>query len=183
MTGGLQPAGESPVPGMGRRLACLVYEALLLFGVIMGAGLVYGIATDQRNAMIGTWGLRVAVFFVLGLYFVWFWTRHSQTLAMRTWRLKLVTVSGQPLGRLQAAGRYLLCWVWVLPALAALHFSGTTGGARTFFALCAGVLVYAASAYGRRDRQFWHDVVCGTRIVPAPSAAKPTSAQPAAANQ
>ena len=182
MTGGLPPAADLPVPSMRRRLACLVYEALLLFGVIMGAGLIYGILTDQRNAMVGTLGLRVAVFSVLGVYFVWFWTRHSQTLAMRTWNLKLITVTGQPLGRLRAACRYILCWVWVLPALATLHFSGTTGGARTFFALCAGVLVYAASAYGRRDRQFWHDVICGTRIVRAPPAAKPAYAQPAPAN-
>lgn len=182
MTGGLRPAGDLSAPGVSRRLACLVYEALLLFGVIMGAGLVYGLATDQRNAMVGTWGLRIAVFLVLGLYFVWFWTRHSQTLAMRTWRLKLVTVTGQPLGHLRAAGRYMLCWVWVMPALAILHFSGATGGARTFFALCAGVLLYAASAYCRRDRRFWHDVICGTHIVPAPPAAKPTNAQPAPSN-
>ena len=179
MTRDVPVAAVLPTPGMGRRLACLTYEALLLFGVIMGAGLVYGVATSQRHALVGTLGLQVAVFLVLGIYFVWFWTRHGQTLAMRTWRLKLVTVEGQPVGRLQAACRYVMCWVWVLPALAVVHFSGVTGGALTFFALCGGVLVYAALAYGRRDRQFWHDVLCGTRIVPAPPAAEPAIAQPA----
>jgi uncharacterized RDD family membrane protein YckC len=166
MTGGLPVAAEPSVPGMRRRLACLVYEALLLFGVIMGAGLVYGVATDQRHALVGTLGLRVAVFFVLGAYFIWFWTRHGQTLAMRTWHLKLLTVQGQPVGRLRAAARYLLCWVWVLPALASVHFIGPAGSGRAFFALCAGVLIYWALAFARRDRQFWHDVLCGTRIVP-----------------
>lgn len=161
-------AADLPAPGMGRRLACLVYEALLLFGVIMGAGLVYGVATNQRHALQGTLGLQVAVFLVLGLYFVWFWTRHGQTLAMRTWHLKLVTTQSQPVGCLRAMGRYAMCWVWVLPALAIVHFSGATGGGRTFFALCVGVLVYAGTAYARRDRQFWHDVLCGTRILPAP---------------
>ena len=128
-------------PGIRRRLACLVYEALLLFGVTMGAGLVYGIVTNQRHALEGVLGLRVAVFLVLGAYFVWFWTRHGQTLAMRTWQMKLVTAQGQPVGRLRAAGRYVMCWVWVLPALAAVHFSGGTGSGRTFFALVAGVLI------------------------------------------
>lgn len=165
-------AGPS-APGMGRRMACLVYESLLLFGVVMAAGLVYGIVTDQRNALVGTLGLRVAVFLALGAYFVWFWTRHGQTLAMRTWHLRLVTKTGQPVGRVRATGRYVLSWVWVLPALAVIHFSGATGGARTFLALCAGVLVYAALAYLRRDRQFWHDVVCGTRLVLAPPAPTP----------
>ena len=166
-------------PGMGRRMACLMYESLLLFGVIMGAGLVYGVVTDQRNAMVGTLGLRVAVFVVLGVYFVWFWTRHGQTLAMRTWQLRLVTATGQPVGRVRATARYLLSWVWVLPALAAIHLSGVTGGARTFFALCAGVLLYAATAWLRRDRQFWHDVACGTRIVLEPPATKKQAAKPA----
>jgi uncharacterized RDD family membrane protein YckC len=166
-------------PGIRRRLACLVYEALLLFGVTMGAGLVYGIVTNQRHALEGVLGLRVAVFLVLGAYFVWFWTRHGQTLAMRTWQMKLVTAQGAPVGRLRAAGRYVLCWVWVLPALAAVHFSGVTGSGRTFFALVAGVLIYAAAACARRDRQFWHDVLCGTRLVAAPAAAKPASKQPA----
>lgn len=157
-------------PGLARRMACLVYESLLLFGVIMAAGLVYGLITDQRNALKGTLGLRMAVFVVLGVYFVWFWTRHGQTLAMRTWHLRLVSETGRPVGHGRALGRYVLSWVWVLPALAAIHFSGVTGGARSFFALCAGVLIYAALAYLRCDRQFWHDVICGTRLVLAPPA-------------
>ena len=179
MIGEVRAAAALPAPGIGRRLACLVYEALLLFGVIMGAGLVYSIATDQHHALVGTLGLRLAVFLVLGLYFVWFWTRHGQTLAMRTWQLKLVTVQGQPVGRLRAAARYLLCWVWVLPALAALHISGLASSGSTFFALCAGVLIYAASAYARRDRQFWHDALCGTRLVQVRPAARPPSTPPA----
>ena len=172
-------AADVPAPGLGRRLACLVYEALLLFGVIMGAGLVYGVATNQRHALQGTVGLQVAVFLVLGLYFVWFWTRHGQTLAMRTWQLKLVTAQGHSVGRARAMGRYALCWIWVLPALGAVHLAGVAGGGRTFFALCAGVLVYAATAYLRRDRQFWHDAFCGTRLVAAAPAAKPGVTQPA----
>lgn len=177
MTDGGQAHAALAAPPMGRRLACLVYEALLLFGVTVGAGLVYGLATNQRHALEGTLGLRIAVFLVLGAYFVWFWTRHGQTLAMRTWQMKLVTVQGRPIGRTRAAGRYVLSWVWVLPALAAVHFSGATGSGRTLAALCAGVVVYAATACLRRDRQFWHDVLCGTRIVPAPAATKPGVAQ------
>lgn len=167
MTGPTPGGAGMAAPGLARRMACLVYEALLLFGVIMGAGLVYALITDQRNALEGTLGLRVAVFVALGAYFMWFWTRHGQTLAMRTWKLKLVTETGRPVERGRALGRYVLSWVWVLPALAAIHFSGVTGGARTFFALCAGVLFYAALTYLRRDRQFWHDVICGTRVVSA----------------
>jgi uncharacterized RDD family membrane protein YckC len=179
MTDGVRTHAALTAPGMGRRLACLVYEALLLFGVTVGAGLAYGLAANQRHALEGTLGLRIAVFLVLGAYFVWFWTRHGQTLPMRTWQMKIVTVQGQPIGSARAIGRYLLCWVWVLPALAALHLSGVTGSGRTLLALCAGVLVYASTAWLRRDRQFWHDAVCGTRIVPAIPATEPAVTQPA----
>jgi uncharacterized RDD family membrane protein YckC len=178
MTDGARAHAGLAAPGMGRRLVCLVYEALLLFGVTVGAGLAYGLATNQRHALEGTWGLRIAVFLVLGGYFVWFWTRQGQTLPMRTWQMKLVTVQGQPIGRAQAVGRYFLCWVWVLPALAALHLSGVSGSGRTLLALCAGVLVYASTAYLRRDRQFWHDVICGTRMVPTVPEGKPGTTQP-----
>lgn len=179
MTEGGPPRAALAAPAMGRRLACLVYEALLLFGVTVGAGLVYALVTNQRHALEGTLGLRIAVFLVLGVYFVWFWTRQGQTLPMRTWQMKLVTLQGKPIGYARATGRYVLSWVWVLPALAALHYSGQTGSGRTLLALCGGILAYAATAWLRRDRQFWHDVICGTRIVPAPPAAKPANAQPA----
>jgi hypothetical protein len=60
-------------PSLRRRMACFVYEGVLLFGVVMCAGLVYSSLTQQRHALVGLHGLQVVVFVVLGLYFVWFW--------------------------------------------------------------------------------------------------------------
>jgi uncharacterized RDD family membrane protein YckC len=152
-------------PPIKRRLACFLYEGVLLFGVVMVAGLVYSTLTNQRHALIGTTGLQAFLFVVLGIYFVGFWTRTGQTLAMLTWHIRLVTRDGQPVGKLRATCRYVLSWLWFLPALAALHFSGLKGGWPAFTAMLAGVLAYAALAWLRPDRQFWHDVVCGTRLV------------------
>ncbi|MBC7939239.1 MAG: RDD family protein, partial [Chitinophagaceae bacterium] len=89
MTAGPSTPSENVAPGLMRRLACFVYEGVLLFGVVMLAGLLYGVLTDQRHALVGSTGLQVFVFLVLGLYFVWFWSRHGQTLAMRTWHLRV----------------------------------------------------------------------------------------------
>ncbi|MBC7941416.1 MAG: RDD family protein, partial [Chitinophagaceae bacterium] len=123
------------------------------------------VLTDQRHALVGSTGLQVFVFLVLGLYFVWFWSRHGQTLAMRTWHLRVVAADGQPPGLARAVGRYFLCWLWFVPALLAVYVSGLKGAAPTLVALLAGVLGYAALTRLHPDRQYLHDAACGTRLV------------------
>jgi uncharacterized RDD family membrane protein YckC len=157
--------GRLPTPGIWRRLACFLYEGVLLFGLVMTAGLVYGIATQQRHALVGSTGLQMFMLAVLAAYFVHFWSRSGQTLAMLTWHIRLVTVQGAPVSRGRALLRYLLSWIWFLPALATVHFSGLKGAWPTFAAVLAGVLAYAALARLHPDRQYWHDALCGTRLV------------------
>ena len=166
------PSAAATAPGLVRRLAAFVYEGVLLFGVVMGAGFVYGIATDQRHALAGAPGLRLALFVVLGLYFVHFWTRSGQTLAMQTWHVRLVGPDGRPPGIARAVARYLLSWLWFLPALMALWLSGLKGGWTATALVVAGVLAYAALAWLHPGRQFLHDVVCGTRLVDSRAASR-----------
>jgi uncharacterized RDD family membrane protein YckC len=155
----------APTPSLRRRLACFLYEGVLLFGVVMIAGLLYSVFTQQRHALQGRTGMIVFLFLVFGAYFVVFWSRSGQTLAMLTWHVRLVMADGRPVGKLRAACRYVLSYLWFLPALAAVHFAGLTGGWVTFFAVLAGVLAYAALTRLHPDRQYWHDAVCKTRLV------------------
>ena len=157
--------GASTAPGVARRLAAFVYEGVLLFGVVMIAGLLYSAVTQQRHALQGRIGMMVFLFLVLGLYFTWFWSRGGQTVAMKAWHIRLLGADGQPVSQLRAAFRYVLSWLWFLPATAAVYFAGLHGKGEITVALLAGVLAYAALAWLRPDRQFWHDVVCGTRLV------------------
>jgi uncharacterized RDD family membrane protein YckC len=150
---------------MRRRLLSFVYEGVLLFGVVMLAGFVYGTLTGQRHALQGLHGLQAFVFLVLGAYFVGFWTRAGQTLPMRTWHILLVDREGRLPGVARATARYLLCWAWFLPALAIVRLMDIQGGGRITLALTAGVLAYALLALLSRDRQFLHDRLCGTRLV------------------
>ncbi|MEY3252791.1 MAG: hypothetical protein RL227_1764, partial [Pseudomonadota bacterium] len=120
-------AHGAPTPGIWRRLAALLYEGVLLFGVVMLAGLLYGVVTQQRHALVGSAGLQAFLFGVLGLYFVGFWTRGGQTLAMLTWRIRLVTRDGHPLRPLRAVMRYMAAWMWFLPSLALVQASGLKG--------------------------------------------------------
>ena len=84
-----------------------LYEGLLLFGVIFIAGYLFGTLTQTRNAMDNRLALQAFLFCVLAVYFVWFWTR-GQTLAMKTWRIRVVDVRGRALTQHRALLRYLL---------------------------------------------------------------------------
>jgi uncharacterized RDD family membrane protein YckC len=149
-----------------RRLASLVYEALLLFGIAFGVAMVYGIAIGQHHALQGRRGLESAQFFVFGLYFVWCWTRSGQTLPMQTWKLKLVAADGGPVSYGRALLRYLLAWLWCLPGLAAAWLlEWQHDKLLSFAAVAANVVAYAALTALLPQRQFLHDVLAGTRLV------------------
>lgn len=152
-------------PPMKRRLAAFVYEGLLVFGVLVISGYLYSSLTQQRHALQGLHGLQIFEFAVLGLYFCWFWCHGGQTVAMKTWHIRLVNAHGAAVSARQALMRYVLCWVWFLPALAVLAWSGRLDGLQTVGALTTGILAYAALAQWREDKQFLHDVLAGTRLL------------------
>ena len=156
---------EWRTPSLGRRMSCFMYEGVLLFGVVWAAGMVYSLVTGQRHAMTGQTGMQFVQFLVLGAYFVWFWSRTGQTLPMQTWNIRVVTVTGAPLTRLRAACRYLVAWLWFLPALLAASLANIRGGLAVSVILLAGVLTYALLSRLHPRRQFLHDALCGTQLV------------------
>lgn len=160
------PSPSPTAPALRRRLACLVYEAVLLFGVVMVTGLLYGIVAGQRHALEGRLGLSLLIVAVLAAYFVGCWTRSGQTLPMQTWRIRLEDGRGRPPGSARALLRFVAAWVWVLPGLGLAHLLGwSSSGWGVFGAVSGWMLAYAALALLRHDRQFLHDAVCGTRLV------------------
>jgi uncharacterized RDD family membrane protein YckC len=158
-------ASPTPAPTIRRRLAALIYEAVLLFGIVFIAAYLFSTLTQQRNGLTHHNLLAAWVAFVVGVYFVWCWTRGGQTLPMKTWRLKLVTADGDlPPTPARALVRYVAAWLWFLPPLALhplLHLTVpvTLGVTAVWFAL------WAAAARLDRSRQFPHDRLAGTRIV------------------
>jgi len=160
-----QPSDAFVTPGLVRRLAAFVYEGVLLFGVVMIAGYLYATLTLQRNALQGHSGLQGFLFLVLAIYFVWFWSHGGQTVAMKAWHLRVVTRDGQPLSQVQAMLRYLACWIWFVPALAVAWLAGLHSAAQIFGVMAAGIVAYALLALLHPQRQFWHDALCGTRLI------------------
>ncbi|MDR0701470.1 MAG: RDD family protein [Azoarcus sp.] len=137
--------------GLRRRLASMLYESLLLLGVLA--------ATFILPWMLVLWLLDVGnppqwlgwlellhVFAIFGAYFIWYWHRHGQTLAMQTWRLKVVAADdGRNPSMWRACLRYVLSWPSLL--------------------LCGVGIVWAIFDL---DKLFLHDRLAGTRVVLLP---------------
>lgn len=153
-------------PPLGRRMAGWLYEGVLLFGVVFGAGLVFSIVAQMRHGLDERqWLLRAFLFLVFGLYFTWFWTR-GQTLAMKTWHLRVVDRFGRRLTPGRAFLRYLTGWIWVIPPLAAFESRDFNGWQLTVLFL-GWVAFWALLSRLHPQRQFWHDAFAGTRLIAA----------------
>ena len=158
------PGSVADTPGLWRRMACWLYEGMLLFAVVFVAGWLFSTLGQMRHAMDDRRHLLQAFLFVVfGIYFGWFWSR-GQTLAMKTWGLRLVDRRGRPVSQGRATLRYLLCWTWFLPPLAALSPFHLSGGESALI-VAGWVIVWALLARFHPERQFWHDAWAGTRLV------------------
>ncbi|MCY4467125.1 MAG: RDD family protein [Thiotrichales bacterium] len=85
-------------PGLLRRFAALVYDALLLFAVLFAATVPAVFVTGGEAVGPNHPAFTAYLFTVSYLYFGWCWTRSGQTLGMRAWRMRVRTREGEPLG-------------------------------------------------------------------------------------
>jgi uncharacterized RDD family membrane protein YckC len=159
-------------PSIKRRLIAMVYETFLLLAVEMLAVALFLIVTRNNHAPVFQYGLKVWLFVVTGAYFTWGWTNSGHTLAMKTWRMQVVTNAGARLPLATAIVRYLLAWGWFLPALLACAALGLKDKAQIGTAIALGMLAWSLTAFIGRDRQFLHDRLAGTRLVLLPKPAK-----------
>lgn len=132
----------SSSPGIKRRLVCLLYEALVVFSILIIGFLLPQIVLSGFGWNVAPRGLWLHVFALLMLYFVWCWLNGGQTLPMKTWKLRLVDADGSALRPLQAVLRYLIAWPSIM-----------------FFGI--GLLW----ALVDKDHRFLHDRLAGTKIL------------------
>lgn len=154
---------------MKRRLASMLYESMLLFGVVFISGWLFSTLLQQRHALYLRHFLQDWLFVVIGIYFVWFWTHRGQTLAMKTWGIRLITRENREVNVLRATGRYLLAWLWILPGLLLAWLIGAKGWALVLIP-ATNILLWSLTAYLDPQRQFLHDRIAGTRVVSIPNA-------------
>ena len=127
------------------RMAVMVYELLLVTAVMFVAALPFLYLVGNAETGWRHYLFQVYILGVLFAYFSAFWLRSGQTLAMKTWRIRLVNPDGTRLTLRQAALRFVIALLGLL--LAGIGF---------WWALFD------------RDRQFLHDRIVGTRLIRVP---------------
>jgi hypothetical protein len=137
-------------PSLKRRMACWLYEGMLLFGVVFIAGYLFGTLSQTRHALDNRPGLQAFLFLILGIYFTWF----------------VVSAQGLPLSQKRALLRYVLSWMWFLPPLLLTIPLGLPPGTIGLL-IFVWVFVWALLSRFHPQRQFWHDAWAGTRLVSA----------------
>lgn len=109
-------------PSLLRRLGALLYDAVLLLGLLMLATLVLIVPYDLIAARPYPHGdllyrtlLQGYLLAVIAGFYVYFWTHGGQTLGMRTWRLRVVREGDGPLSTADAMRRFAWAAVSIAP--------------------------------------------------------------------
>lgn len=150
-----------PIAGVLRRFAALVYDAFLLFGLMVAPLFILtavrsptadlhnsGVAHDLPSIAPKPFLLAYMIVVVVGFY-CYFWHRSGQTLAMQAWRIRVDSVSG---GR----PSWRQCVIRAAVGLVSL--------------LCAGLGYWWI--WVDKERASWHDRASGTRVVVLPKPLK-----------
>ena len=147
----------------------MLYEAVLLFAVAFVATGLFQFAAGGALAP-GSWqrnALQVYLLLTFAAYFLWCWLRGGQTLAMRTWRVRVEARDGGPLSPRAA----LLRFAWASVSVGALFGAITAAWVMRSPWLALGLLAACGLGLGwplfDRDRQFLHDRLAGTRLAMA----------------
>lgn len=115
---------------------------MLLLALLLAGALPFVLISAGADRIAARPLFQIYLVALAGVYFAWQWRHGGQTLAMKTWRLRVVTREGGPLTWPSAARRYL-------------------------FALCGTLLAGVGFLWALvdRERQFLHDRLAGTCIV------------------
>lgn len=151
-------------PLLSKRMACWMYEGVLMFGVVFISGYLFSALTQTRNALDNRHLQQAFLFVVFGIYFAWFWAK-GQTLAMKTWHIRVCDAFGQPISQKRALLRYLLSYLWFLPSLLTAYLFELKTGNELAVLIVGWLVIYALLSRFHAQGQFLHDALAGTRLV------------------
>lgn len=114
----------TPPAGLARSLTALLYELLLTAAVLLAcSALLTPLKAALGDGVAAEWLFRLALLALLFAYYGFCWTHGGQTLAMKTWRLRLVRADGAALGWPDAARRFA-CAILLFIGVPALVWAG-----------------------------------------------------------
>jgi len=128
--------------GLLRRLAAMLYDGLMVIAIWMFTLILI---VPLANGPVGGALLQSLFFVELFVFQVYFWLTRGQTIGMLAWRLRIESVTGDPMR---------------LPQLTIRFFT-------SLLALCCAGIGYLWILFDREHRS-WGDIASGTRIVRVP---------------
>ena len=170
--GGQASAARPAAPTIRRRLLSMLYEAFLITAVEALAMFIYLFITRNQHSPAIDHGRNAVFFLVAALYFIHAWSGSGHTLAMKTWRMKVVMPGHARVPLRPAAVRYLLAWGWFLPAFLVCYFFNLRSKTEVCAAIVVGIAGWAMTALFDKERQFLHDRIAGTRLIALPKPGK-----------
>jgi len=112
-----------PCPGFWRRLAAAIYDLILLIAVFFVA-IALLLPLTSGEAITCKPCLYVYLLTISFLFYGWFWTHGGQTLGLKAWKIRVLTLDQKPINWNQAFIRFsvaLLSWgmfglgfLWIL---------------------------------------------------------------------
>lgn len=153
-------------PSRRRRFASMMYESVLLFGVVVLTALIFDVATKSYHALYMRHTRQFVLFLAIGLYFMLCWRRTGQTLPMKTWYMRIEALDGTKPHYFRLLLRYLL--LWPLPLASALivqYLSIRSGYASTDLLVVVAPFSIFIWSWFDKDGLFMHDRLAGTRLV------------------
>ena len=154
----LKPSGNFPLAGLGKRLAAMFYDSLLVIALVMvltliyqqvALRLIYGADKLQQLSESGQLDidplLSTLLLFSVFAFFAKFWTHTGQTLGMQVWGVRVQNKDGSAISLWQALLRFFVA----IPSL-------LLGGLGYFW------LVFSAK------KATWHDLYSDSVVIQLP---------------
>ncbi|AKX44849.1 hypothetical protein AKN87_06845 [Thiopseudomonas alkaliphila] len=154
----LKPSGNFPLAGLGKRLAAMFYDSLLVIALVMVLTLIYqqvvlrliyGADKLQQLSESGQLDidplLSTLLLFSVFAFFAKFWTHTGQTLGMQVWGVRVQNKDGSAISLWQALLRFFVA----IPSL-------LLGGLGYFW------LVFSAK------KATWHDLYSDSVVIQLP---------------
>lgn len=147
MKTGTQPTGieSGPAPGrpcgLLRRLAIIIYDAVVVIALLMLAAFVAMLAGFPNRTALKDPAYTLYLLLVWFVYVTWCWQKGGMTLGMRAWRVRIVNNDGNRPGWKHCTIRFAMSLV-----------SAAAVGAGFFWSLF--------EPHGRA----WHDTISSTRL-------------------
>jgi uncharacterized RDD family membrane protein YckC len=120
----------------------MIYEILLLIAVLFIAGFIFHLVYHDTDSPYFRPVFQLYLLSVAGIYLIWFWTHGGQTLAMQTWKIRVISTNEERMSIWQAIARYFF-------AVTSISFFG------------CGIIW----ALFDREGQFLYDRLAGTKII------------------